>query len=157
MITFDLRQFPRLPSDDGKPGPLGILLIDATGEPVMNQGVQSASVARQFLLERTGITKFVEGLEAIDAIEMQLKTRSAINEQLDIDDGLLVLEDVPGKRLAQAVLKPGAGPHGYNPAVSACLLPYMLAARDLVDGDLRAKLAKEASAKIPEQTEANPN
>lgn len=144
MQTLDLRAITtRKPGQNGKPGPRAIPATDSMDKPVLDSnGDQAWLLVEEFLLQRTGDSKFVEGLDAAEAIETQLTTRKEIREQIAIDDGLIVLEDSRGKRVIDATLKPSTG---YRPDISHNLAPFLRAAKAPVDGDLRVKLKAEAA------------
>lgn len=158
MITLDLKAITtRKPGTHGTPGPRAIPITDPLDKPVFDQsGEQQWLVVEDFLLQRTGDTKFVDGLDAAEAIETQLTTRKELREELAKDDGLIVLEDSRGRRVIDSIMKPTSG---YRADIAHNLAPFTRAAKSPFAGDLRKKLAEESAngATAEPQAEASAN
>jgi len=147
MKTLDFRSCPRRPGQNGKPGDIAIRAMDANDRPFVDDlGQPIWFVLREFLLARTGDESFTQGLQPIEAMELQLETRKAIKAQCSVDDGLFVFEDAQATRLAKAILHPA---QGYMAASAPCLYPYLLPAQKMIDGDARAASAPGQAVEVP--------
>lgn len=142
MKTLDYRKIAHI-SDDKHVRAVPLFL--ASGLPLLTEkGGHMAASLELFLLERTGDAIFCaptpeSTLAGIEAIELVLAVREAIRTQCAIDDGLIVLEDEHAKRLVPAILRPRKD---YDDDVRHSLAPLVLPAKNVIEGDLRAELAR---------------
>ena len=148
--TIDLRALDRLPTgeENGKPGPLGILLYTTGKEPIRDdKGEQGRVTVSAYLKHCIRAPALVEDLKDQLQIAMRLEeVHDAVEEQLAIDDGLIVLEGSHCDPLCRSVLKTQL----YQSVALPSLVRLLKAFEKPVEGDLRKKLAAEAAEPKPE-------
>lgn len=113
------------------------------GDPAKDQSI--VMTQREFLLQRMVDAKFAAPREGIEASEFVIAARDEINSQASQakERGYWEIEDDRAKALREPSLHPTGG---YNVTIQHCLLPFLIAVRDMKDAPKEEVKANGATA-----------